>query len=417
MSPLRPAILWNDQRTAAQCDAIEGAFGGRESSVRMVGNAPLTGFTLPKLLWVRDNEPDLWARASTFMLPKDYLRWVMTGVIATDVGDASGTLLFDPARRSWSLHAAASVQIPAHFLPPVLESGDVGGHLSPWAAAQLGLPSGIPVIAGSGDNMMGAVGAGIVQPGDAVITIGTSGVVYTHVDQPLLDVPTPGQADPAGRFHSMCAANGNARQTGDWCVTGCTLSAGGSLAWAKEQLWPDVSYDVLLQEAVDAPAGCDGLSFLPYLTGERCPYPDPRARGGWIGLTARHRRGHLVRAVLEGVACALAEVADLQRSRGVSMKRIFVGGGGMKAPLWRQMVCDMVASPLLIPNTEEGPAFGGALLALAAVGGEPIPALLHEIVREEGRVEPRMPDSGYANVRSRQRDLYTALRDSFHQMA
>lgn len=404
---LRRALLWNDQRTSDQCATIEHALGGRAACVRAVGNAPLPGFTLPKLLWVRDHEPDLFRRAAVFLLPKDYIRFLMTGQLATDVGDASGTLLFNPATRDWNLAAAAAVNIPSSLLPPVLESGDIAGRLTPHAAAALGVPPNIPVVAGSGDNMMGAIGAGVVSPGMAALTIGTSGVLYTHSDSLKLDLPITG---PAGRVHSMCAATGRSHAPRGWCITGCSLSSGGSLAWAKDTLWPEVPYDQLLAEAASAPAGSDGLVFLPYLTGERCPHPDPFARAGWIGLTSRHTRAHLVRSILEGVAATLATIVDIQRKAGVTITRFRIGGGGAKSPLWRQILADSINEPLHLPNTEEGPAFGAALLAQSTTeSSESIASLCARTIKESSTTLPLNP-APYPDVKLAIAQAYDALK-------
>lgn len=305
------------------------------------------------------------------------------------------------------------VRVRPSLFPTALESGDVAGRISAWAAAELGLVEGTPVIAGSGDNMMGAIGAGIVAPGMSVLTIGTSGVVYSHSDSLKLDLPREG---PAGRVHSMCAATGRSHSPKGWCITGCSLSSGGSLAWAKESVWPEVTYEKLFEEAGAAPAGCEGLIFMPYLTGERCPYPDPHARGGWVGLTARHTRGHMVRAVLEGVACALARIVEIQRDAGVKISRLRIGGGGARSPLWRQILADAVSDDLALPNTEEGPAFGAALLAQATVEGrETIAALCDRTVRDTLTVRPQDPGA-YGATKAMHRLAYEALRECMSLM-
>ncbi len=361
--PLRPALLWNDQRTAAQCAEIEQKAGGRRALVEMVGNAALTGFTLPKLLWVRRLEPAVYARIAALLLPKDYVRLRMTGRLATDVGDAAGTLLFDVERRRWSERATALFGIDPAILPPVLESAAPAGSLTPWAAGQLGLNAGVPVVAGSGDNQAGAVGAGVVAPGLVLATLGTSGVVYAHSDRPRKDLN-----EAAGRVHTMCAANGTDQEPGQWSITGCMLSAGGSLRWCRDTICPGMSYDAMTAQAAAVPPGAGGLVFLPYLTGERCPYPDPAARGGWIGLTSRHTRGHLIRAVIEGVSFGMGQVLDLVRGIGVEVGAMRIGGGGARSPFWRQMLADVCGCPVATTNTEEGPGHGAALLAGVGAG-------------------------------------------------
>lgn len=412
--PLRPAILWNDQRTAAECDEIERLAGGRRALVRMAGNAALTGFTLPKLFWIRRHEPDLWRRAAALLLPKDYVGFRLTGVPATDVGDACGTLLFDVDRRAWSDSACRLFDIDPSILPPAYESGVMTGTVTAAAAAQTGLAEGTPVIAGSGDNQAGAIGAGVVSPGMVLATLGTSGVLYAHADRPRKD-----DADPAaaGRTHTMCAADGDARRPGAWCVTGCMLSAAGSLQWCRDALFPGETFDTLLAEAASAPAGSAGLVFLPYLTGERCPYPDPLARAGWIGLTSRHTRAHLVRAVLEGVTFSLAQILALFRAIGVDARAARVGGGGAKSPLWRRMLADVLGLPVAMTNTEEGPAYGAALLAGVGVGvwSGVVPAC-QAAVRETEVIPPGDP-APYAPAREAFDRLYADLRPAMARLA
>lgn len=360
---IRPALLWNDQRTAAQCEQIERRAGGRRAMVERVGNAALTGFTLPKLLWIREHEPEHWDRAASILLPKDFVRFCMTGRAATDVGDAAGTLLLDVDARDWSEAALEQSEIDRALLPPVLESCAAAGELTEHAATALGLAPGIPVMAGSGDNMAGAVGAGVVAPGIVLATLGTSGVVYAHADRPRRDL-----GEPPGRLHTMCAADGTAEHPGAWCVTGCTLSAAGSLQWVRDALFPDVGFDDLVAEAASAPPGCDGLIFLPYLTGERCPHPDPTARGAWIGLSVSHSRAHVVRAVLEGVSLTMGHILSIVREAGVPVEQIRLGGGGAKSALWRQMLADAFNAPVHTLETEEGPAHGAALMAGVGIG-------------------------------------------------
>lgn len=361
---IRPALMWNDQRTADECEQIAEAVGGVRRLVELVGNAPLTGFTLPKILWLRRHEPAAFARLVAVCLPKDFVRLCLTGELATDVGDAAGTLLLDVERRDWSGAVIAAVGLDASILPKVFESGAVSGGVTAWAAGETGLTPGTPVVAGSGDNMCGGVGAGVVSPGRAAITLGTSGVVFAHADRCLkdLDERTP------GRVHTMCSATGTADKGGAWTITGCMLSAAGSLEWAREVLAPGVSFEALMAEAAAAPAGSGGLLFLPHLTGERCPYPDPRARGGWIGLTRSHTRGHLVRAVLEGVSLNLALVLDLVETLAPGITELRLGGGGARSRLWRQILADTLGRELVTLDVDEGPAHGAALLAAVSGG-------------------------------------------------
>lgn len=405
---VRPAILWNDQRTALQCWEIEAEVGGRRRLVDSVGNAALPGFTLPKLLWVRKSEPREWYETGLVLMPKDYIRWKLTGEAATDVGDASGTLLFDVARRRWSPEMCRAMKIDEGLLPRVLESGEIAGRTTAWASEETDLPVGVPVIAGSGDNMMGAIGAGIVSEGAAVATLGTSGVLYAHTNQPRPDLGNP---EVVGRTHAMCAATGTAASRSGWCATGCMLSAAGALAWARENIAPGVPFDSLIAEAERVPMGCEGLVFLPHLTGERCPYPDPSARGGWVGLTARHTRAHLVRAVIEGVTFTMGQILDIFRATGIRPERIRLGGGGAKSAFWRQMQADVYGVPVSLPNTEEGPALGAALLAGVAAGAwRTIDEACDAVIRE---TEVREPDASavarYRDIRSVHEKVYPAL--------
>jgi xylulokinase len=408
---LRPALLWNDQRTSAQCNQIEEAAGGRRRLVELVGNAALTGFTLPKLLWIRELEPHIFDRASVLLLPKDYIRFRLTGRCAIDVGDASGTLLMDINQRTWSESMLAATGLDASLLPTICESAEVAGRLTNWAASQIGLPPGIPVAGGSGDNMAGAVGAGIVRPGMVVATIGTSGVIYAHAERPFRDIG--GQQE--GRIHTMCSGTGSGpADPGQWCLTGCMLSAGGSLRWCRDTLFPGTSYDTLMNEAAIAPPSCEGLVFLPYLTGERCPYPDPQARGGWIGLTSRHGRGHLIRSVIEGVTFGLGQILDLMRGVGVRIDRVRLGGGGARSPLWRQMQADIFGCPVELPNTEEGPAFGAALMAGVGAGIWPsVAAACDATVQVTQTIEPSPDAPRYEPARRVYADLYPALKPQF----
>lgn len=414
---LRPALLWNDQRTSAQCEAIERAAGSRADLVRLVGNAALAGFTAPKLLWVREHEPEIWRRTAWWCLPKDFVRLRLTGVLATDVGDAGGTLLFDVENRVWSQRACALLGLEPAMLPPVLESCAVAGGLTERAAGELGLAPGIPVAAGSGDNQCGAVGAGVVAPGIVLATLGTSGVVYAHTVSPRKDLGEGGA--PAGRVHTMCAADGTAREHGHWALTGCMLSAAGSLQWLHDALFPDTPYERLLAEAEAAPPGSGGLVFLPHLTGERCPYPDPHARGAFVGLTSRHGRGHLVRAVLEGVTLTMRRVLDIFESVGVEPARIRLGGGGARTAFWRQLQADIYRTPVELPTTEEGPAFGAALMA--GVGAGVWPSVADACAAAVGSTETREPDAEradlYRRLGERYAPLYPSLRESFVALA
>ena len=375
---VRPAILWNDQRSFAECAEIERAVGGRRALVEMTGNAALAGFTLPKLLWVRRHEPGVWSRVRLVLLPKDYIALRMAGVCATDVGDAAGTLLFDPVRRCWHDGVMSAVGVDAGILPDVHESCVVVGRVLEEAARETGLCAGTPVVIGTGDNMAAAVGAGVVRPGMAAASIGTSGVIVSHTDSPRADLPDESCGVPAGRTHLMAAADGTGGGTsggvgkaGHWCVTGCTLSAGGALSWARSAVFGGASWEELMAEAEGVPAGCEGLVFMPYLTGERCPHPDPDARAGWVGLTSRHTRGHMVRSVIEGVCATMAEIVEIMRSQGIGFGSLRGSGGALEHGLWRRTLADATGLAIEVPRgagAEHGAAFGAALLAGVGVG-------------------------------------------------
>jgi xylulokinase len=363
--PLRPALLWNDQRTALQCQQIEQKAGGREALIELVANPALTGFTAPKILWVRENEPRVYERTRHILLPKDYIRHRMTGEYATEVSDASGTLLLDVVNRVWSDKLLGLLDIDKALLPRMHESPEVTGTLHDEGAKALGLRPGTPVVGGAGDQAAGAVGNGIVAPGIVSATLGTSGVVFAHSD-----VPT---RDPKGRVHTMCHA-----VPGKWCVFGCMLSAGGSFQWLRNQLAaPEVAaakkkgvdpYELLVAEAAQAPLGSEGLFFLPYLTGERCPHPDPLARGGWIGLTARTTRDMLIRSLLEGVTFGMRDALDIMRQMGIPATQVRASGGGARSDFWRHLQADIYNLPLVLTNATEGPAYGVALLAGVGTG-------------------------------------------------
>jgi xylulokinase len=408
---LRRALLWNDQRTAAECAQIEAKAGSRRDLVQLVGNAALPGFTLPKLLWVRANEPDVWKQTAYVLLPKDFVRFRLTGQLATDVGDASGMLLFDVDRRGWSQKAVALLGIDPALLPPTLESASQAGTITAWAAAQTGLREGTPVIAGSGDNMAGAIGAGVVEEGTVLAVLGTSGVILAHSGTPRKDLADP---NACGRLHTMCAAT----DAKGWVLTGCTLSAGGALQWARNTLAPGVAYDQLMQEAATAPPGCEGLVFLPYLTGERCPYPNPLARAGFIGLTSRHTRAHIFRAVIEGVTFNMAAILDLMRGTGVLVQTVRLSGGGNRSQLWRQMQADCYNAPVVTTNSDEGgSALGAALLAGVGVGIWPsVQAACRATIQTRETLTPQNPRQ-YDHARELFAKLYQDLAPHFADLA
>jgi xylulokinase len=363
--PLRPALLWNDQRTSEQCAEIESKAGGREALIELVANPALTGFTAPKILWVRQHEPKIYAKAKHILLPKDYIRYLMTGEYATEVSDASGTLLLDVVNRKWSDKLLGLLQIDSALMPRLHESPEITGTLNAQAAASLGLRTGIPVVGGGGDQAAGAVGNGIVTAGIVSATLGTSGVVFAHSDSPT--------RDPQGRVHTMCHA-----VPGKWCVFGCMLSAGGSFQWYRNQLGTSEiaeakkkkidPYELLVAQAQKAPPGSEGLFFLPYLTGERCPHPDPTARGGWIGLTSRTTRAMLIRSLMEGVTYGMRDALEVMKQMGIPITQVRASGGGARSDFWRHLQADVYQQPLVITNAAEGPAYGVALLAGVGTG-------------------------------------------------
>lgn len=385
---LRPAMLWNDQRTAAECEEIEARLGGVEGTVAATGNRALTGFTAPKLLWMARHEPELHARIASVMLPKDYVRLRLCGERATDVTDASGTLWFDVGARVWSPRVLDALEVPEAWLPPALES----------AARTGATPDGVPVAAGAGDQGAGAVGVGIAGPGPASVVLGTSGVVLSAFDAYA--------ADPLARVQASAHA-----VPGAWFAMGVMLSAAGSLRWLRDVAAAGVAFDDLVAEAVRWPAGAEGLTFLPYLTGERTPHADPDARGAFTGLTIRHDRGALVRAVLEGVAFGLRDALDLVVQLGGAVPAGRASGGGARSDEWMRIVASVLEVPLERTAADEGAAFGAGLLGGVAAGvwadvGEAVEACVH--VRDV--IEPDPVWVGpYREAHARFTALYPAL--------
>ena len=362
---IRPALLWNDQRTAAECAEIEKRAGGRSKLIKMVANPALTGFTAPKILWLRNNEKKNFDKTVQVLLPKDYVRYQLTGEFATEVSDASGTLLLDVVKRKWSRPLLSKLDLDADLFPQMYESEDVTGGLNKAAAKAMGLNVGTPVVGGGGDQAASAIGNGIVRKGVVSATMGTSGVVFAHSDEV--------QVDPKGRLHTFCHA-----VRGKWHVMGCVLSAGGSLQWFRNQLCQEEiaaakkkkidPYELITKQADAAPAGSEGLFFLPYLTGERTPHADPNARGSWVGLSLRHGKGHLARAVMEGATFAMRDSLEIAKAMDIPVKEIRLSGGGARSQFWRQMQADIYGQPVVTINAEEGPAYGVALLAAAGTG-------------------------------------------------
>jgi xylulokinase len=413
---IRPALLWNDQRTADECEEIEKRAGGRAELIRMVANPALTGFTAPKILWLRNKEPQHFKKLKKVLLPKDYVRFKLTGGYATEVSDASGMLLLDVARRKWSDELLGKLDLDPSLFGKCFESQEVSGTLTAEAAQATGLNVGTPVVGGGGDQAAGAVGNGIVKSGVISATFGTSGVVFAHSDQ--------FQVDKDGRLHTFCHA-----VPGKWHQMGVMLSAAGSLQWYRNQLAQSVvakakeqgrdAYDLLTEEAAKAPVGCEGLIFLPYLTGERTPHADPYARGAFIGLTPRHGKTHMVRSVIEGVTFGMRDSLELIKGLGVPIGQIRASGGGARSAFWRQMMADVFGAEVVTINAKEGPAFGVALLA--AVGTGTFKSVEVACSRTISVVEQTKPnaaaskeyDKNYAVFGS----LYRALKGEFKKIA
>jgi xylulokinase len=398
---LRPAILWNDQRTGKQCDEMRQRIG-KERLIQITGNDALPGFTAPKILWVQQNEPDVYARGRHVLLPKDYLRYKLTGDFAMDKADGSGTQLFDLKARAWSSEVIDALGIPPGWLPPTFEGPQITGAVNAAAAAETGLAAGCPVVGGGGDQAAQATGVGAVEPGIIALTLGTSGVVFATTDAPLIQ--------PEGRLHAFCHALAD-----HWHFMGVMLSAAGSLQWYRDSLAPTMGFDDLLAETVGVPPGSEGLLFLPYLTGERTPYPDPLARGAWVGLTVRHRRPHLTRAVLEGVAFGLKDSFTLIQQAGLGeIRQVRASGGGAKSPLWRQILADVLGAELVTVNTTEGAAYGAALLAAVGAGlYANVPEACRATIRVTGSTQPGPAIARYAAIYPLYRTLYPALKDGF----
>ena len=403
---VRPALIWCDQRTQKQSLELSEKFS-TEKLIQLTCNPPLTNFTLTKLLWVRENEPQLWARVRYAMLPKDYVRFRLTGDRAIDQADASGTLLLDVAKRTWSREVLSGTGIDESFLPKLYESPEVCGKLNQAGASVTGLKVGTPVVAGAGDQAAGAVGMGIVRAGVVSATIGTSGVVFAATDRPALD--------PRGRLHTFCHAI-----PGRWHVMGVTQAAGLSLRWFRDTFGLARNaapgdrdpYEFLSEEAAAAPPGAEGLLWAPYLMGERTPHLDPKARGALVGITPSHHRGHIIRAILEGVAFSLKDSFSIFEEMKVPVTRIRLGGGGARSGLWRQIQADVYAHEVEIVEAEEGAAYGAAILA--AVGARHF-ASVDEACDAVIRVATRVPPNSSSSVTLQEtyatyRRLYPALR-------
>lgn len=404
---VRPALIWCDQRTEQECRDITKQVGA-ERLIELTANPALTGFTLPKIWWVRRHEPELWARVRSLMLPKDYIRFRLTGARATDVADASGTLMFEVVHRCWSKPMLEISQIKERLLPKVFESPEISGHVHQEGANQAGLRPGIPVVAGAGDQAAGAVGMGIVKPGAVSATIGTSGVVFAATSRPVLE--------PHGRIHTFCHVIPNR-----WHVMGVTQGAGLSLRWFRDQFGAGTDdgrdpYDRLADEAAKAPPGADGLLWAPYLMGERTPHLDPNARGALVGISAQHTRAHVIRAILEGVAFSLRDSLTLFQEIGVPIESIRLGGGGARSPLWQQIQADIYGMPVELIEADEGGAYGAALLAGVGSGNWPsVETACEASVRVAKRVQPNPKVAAQMDLQyAEYHKLYPALHGIKH---
>jgi xylulokinase len=400
---LRPAILWNDQRTAHECDLIRKAVGP-ERLIALTGNDAVTGLTAPKLVWVRDHEPEVWKRIAHVLLPKDYLRLRLTGDHALDKADGSGTQLFDLAARDWSPEVLGALRIPPEWLPRTHEGPEVTGTVSAGAAAATGLRAGTAVVAGGGDQSANAVGVGVVSPGSVALSLGTSGVIFAATDAPLFD--------ERGRVHAFCHAVPDR-----WHLMSVMLSAAGSLRWFRDTFAPGADFATLVASAGEVPAGAKGLFFLPYLSGERSPHPDPLARGAFVGLTLGHDRRHLARAVLEGVAFGLRDGLDLVIAAGMpAPAQVRASGGGTASPLWREILADVLETEIATVPTSEGAAFGAALLSTVAAGWHPtVQAATERLVRATPVASPGPDVTTYRDAHATFDRLYPALVPTFHR--
>jgi len=403
-SVLRPALLWNDQRTGAECDEIRARIG-KERLIRITGNDALPGFTAPKILWVRNQEPQLFSQAAHVLLPKDYVRLRLTGDYASDRAGGAGTILFDLAKRTWSDEILRDLELDRSLFPDTYEGHEITGTVTPIAAAETGLAPGTPVVAGGGDQAANGVAVGAIDPGVVGLSLGTSGVVFTATDAPIIE--------PEGRLHAFCHA-----VAGRWHFMGVMLSAAGSFRWFRDAVAPGVDFGDLAASAGTVAAGSEGLLFLPYLTGERTPHPDPLARGAFVGLTVRHKRQHLTRSVLEGVSFGLRDSFELIRAAGgADLTEVRASGGGTRSPVWRQILADVLGADVRTVATAEGAAQGAAVLASVGAGWFADAAEASATwLRLDPPTSPGPDAARYSEMYESYRGLYPALRDTMHQL-
>ncbi|GHU70134.1 xylulokinase [Clostridia bacterium] len=408
------SIIWADQRTGAECEQITSLIGAKRM-IEVTANPALTGFTASKIMWVKNHQPELFAKCRHILLPKDFLRYKLTGDFATEVSDASGMQLLDVPHRRWSEEVCAKLGIPLELLAKVYESPEVTGHISDYAAKLTGLSASTLVVGGAGDNAAAAVGTGVVRNGRAFCTIGTSGVVFAHTDQLSID--------PKGRVHTFCCA-----VPGAWHVMGVVQSAGLSLRWLRDTVCePEKAaalakgidpYDEMSNEAASSPVGANRLLYLPYLMGERTPHLDPDCRGVFFGLSAMHTRADLIRAVMEGVTYALNDSVNILRGMGVTLSNVLAVGGGARSGFWRAMIADMFGCPISLPESSEGAALGAAILAAVGAGLYPsVGEACDRIIRVKSTRQPEINNNrAYNKVYGLYTKLYPVLKDSFVEL-
>lgn len=414
---LRNALLWCDSRTTPQCEAITEAAGGEDQLMAMTCNPALVSFTATKLLWVRDNEPEVYAKCKQVLMPKDYVRYCLTGAYATDVAEASGTLVFDVQNREWHTGLMGLLDIDPALWPQAFEGPEVTGTLTKAAAEKTGLPEGIPVIAGGGDQAAGGIGCGVVERGIISSTMGTSGVVFAFAPEPVIE---EGWGSTQAFCHSVPQK---------WFAMGVVMSAGGSLRWYRDALCRSEkavaadmgrdAYELITAQAESAPIGAEGLAFLPYLTGERCPHKDPFAKGAFVGFSLRHTKAHMARAVLEGVSFAMRDTLEVLKKIGVPIEQVRASGGGAKSPFWRQMQADINGLPMTTINVDEGPSFGSAILAMVPTGMHAsVEAACRHIIKVTDQCDPNPENSKrYEESFREYQELYKALKPSFARTA
>ena len=406
MEVIRPAILWSDTRTSEQCQEIYTKVGGLNQLIRYVSNPALEGFTAPKILWLKENEPENYKKVKHILLPKDYIRYRLTGELFTEVSDAAGTLLFDVIKKRWSTSLLKKLEIDPELLPPVLNSFDPAGRVTKNIADQTGLTPGTPLIAGGADNACGAVGSGITEEGRVMVSVGSSGVVLAQTDNP--------QPDQKGRIHLFNHACPNS-----WYMMGVTLSAGMSYGWLEKKLFNRrLSYTELDQLAEEIEPGSEGLIFLPYLYGERTPHNDANARGVYFGISGKHDQRHFTRSVLEGVTFALKDSLELIKDKGVKIKEIRAIGGGAKSRVWQQILADILGEEINLLNVEEGPAFGAALIAGVGVGVySSFAEAVNRIIKVKKTIVPRIQNSErYNQYYQLYKKLYYSLKEDFKEL-